>query len=564
MAVFIAVLILLGLLVALPIAGIVWQSLRDDAGGFTFLNYGEFFKDSRLISAARNTLVVAAGSALGSVLVATPLAFGVARTNMGGKRLVQLAVLVSFASPPFLMTLAYILIAGPNNGLGNQFIRWILQLEQAVGPLDIFSVWGFLLLALPSSVALAFVIMLPGFGNMDPALEEASRIGGAGPIETIMRISLPVMRPGMFAGALLAFSSALAMFATPHILGIDVLTVSMRRSILLDGNFSLAATIAAISAAMSAVALFLYRRSIRAAREFQTISGRGYRPATLDLGAARFVFTGLGVVYAVLSALAPYTLLVLISFLRNPYDGIAAGNFTLENFRYIFTNPAVTDAIKNSLLIGVAAASVIAILGMLVGYIITRTRLRGRALADYIGILPLGIAGTAFAVGVLVVALQTPARNLSLYGTVWILLLAYIGRYVPWGIRTAQVSLLQVSRELEEASRIGGASVLKTIWHITAPLIRPGIAYAWILGMVQAVTEVSASVLLTTGQVNVISTVLLQTWAYDEGLQRASALGVVMFALTMTLVVIAQRIGGQSIVVDQSKPGAGASGVSIG
>lgn len=546
---FAAVACLLFYLVAFPLGALVWQSLQIDLeGGLTLRHYLDFFTDERLLTATRNTVAVGLVTAVGSVILATPLAFGVARTNMRGKTAVKLSVLISFASPPFLMTLSYVLLAGPNNGYINQVLRTIFGLDVATGPVNIYSLAGFIFLALPNTVAFAFVIMLPGFSNMDPALEEASRVAGAGPMETVARISLPVMGAGMLAAALLSFSTALAMFATPHILGIDVLTVSMRRAIVVSADFTLAATIAIVSAAMSIIALWLYRRSISASKRFQTVSGRGYRPATLNMGAGRHALTLLAWVYAVLGVFLPYSFLVLVSFMHNPYGGLEATNFTLSHYTAVFTDEQVRSALINSAVLAISAATAIAGIGFVIAYWVSRTQLPGRALADYLSVLPLGIAGTAFAVGVAIANLRTPASGLGLYGTIWILLIAYVGRYLPWGVRASQVQLLQLSSELDEASRTCGATELKTIWHIILPLAKRGLAYAWILGVVQALTEVSASVILISPNVEVAATALLRLWTGSYGLPRASALGVVMLGVTLLLVLAAQRIGGRSII----------------
>jgi iron(III) transport system permease protein len=216
--------------VAFPILGMIWESLRTPEG-YSLDNYIGFFSSGAMLHAAFNTVLVALFTGVGSVLLATPLAFGVARTQMRCKQLLRLAVIISFASPPFLMTLAYIFIAGPNVGYANILIREIFGLTIDRGPLDIFSLPGFIVLALPNTVAFVFIIMLPAFANMDAAMEEASRIVGAGKFRTIWHITLPTMRAAMLAGGLLAFSTALAMFATPQMLGIEVLTVAMRRSI---------------------------------------------------------------------------------------------------------------------------------------------------------------------------------------------------------------------------------------------------------------------------------------------------------------------------------------------
>ncbi|MET8831758.1 iron ABC transporter permease [Streptomyces sp. NPDC004610] len=547
-ALFVPAVLLLLYFVALPIAGMLVQSLRGAEGGFTLRNYADFVTSERLMRATLNTVVVSVATGAGSVLIATPLAFGVARTNMWGKGLVRFAVLVCFASPPFLMTLAYIFIAGPNAGYLNVLLRSLFGLDTTEGPVNVFSLGGFVLLALPHTVALVFVMMLPAFGTMDASLEEASRIAGAGPLQTVWRISLPTMRAAMMAGGLLTFSHALAMYATPQILGIDVLTVSMRRSILIDGDFGQAATIAAVSAVLSMTVLYFYRRSVSAGLRYQTITGKGLRLGALDLRRGRHLLGGAGLLYAVLGALMPYSLMIAISFMKVPADGLAAANLTLGHYTTILGDHTVRLAIYNSLLLGVGAATVIAVLGFLLAYLVTKTEARGRAVVDYLTVLPLGIAGTAFAVGVIVTNLETPLRSLGLYASVWILLVAYIGRYIPFGMRTAQVALLQVSRELGEASRVSGAGQVRTLWHIALPLVRAGVSYAWILGFVQAFAEVSASAILSGPTTQVTAVSLIGLWQGTDGLQRASALGVLMFVLTLALVVLAQRLGGQSIV----------------
>jgi len=541
---------LLVYLVALPIGAILWQSVRADDGSLTLQNYADFFRNSRFLRSSLNTILISLATAVGSVLIAVPLAFGVARTNMRGKRAVKLAVIMSIASPGFLIALAYIAIGGPNAGYLNVLIRFIFDLDIARGPFNIFSLYGFVFLALPGAVAIVFITILPAFGNMDPALEEASRIAGAGPAETVWRISFPMMRAGILAGGLLAFSIALAEFATPFLLGIDVLTVAIRTSLLISFEFGEAATLACVSAALSMLVLYLYRRSIRFDRQFQTIGGRGYRPAQLQLGFSRHLLTALAWTFAILGAFLPYSLIVLMSFMRTPSRGLVAGNFTLDIYRSIFADESVKNALLNSFILGVTSAAVIAVVGFLLAYIVTRTRIPCRGLLDYLCILPLGIAGTAFAVGVIILNLETPFSAMGIYGSLWILLAAYVGRYIPFGMRTAQISLLQVSRELEEASRVAGGSELRTLWSVTLPLVRPGIAYAWVLGFLQGFTEVSASAMLRGANMEVASTAIFDVYGRQYGLSLSCAVAVIIFIVAMILVLLAQRAGGRSIIPD--------------
>jgi iron(III) transport system permease protein len=251
-----------------------------------------------------------------------------------------------------------------------------------------------------------------------------------------------------------------------------------------------------------------------------------------------------------LGAILPSILLVLISLMDQVRDGFWPSNLTLKHYEFIFSDRTVVAAIQNSLILGVTAATLIALLGFVLAYLISRTTIPGRALIDYLAVLPLGIAGVAFGVGAVIINLETPLRSLALYGSVWILLFAYIGRYIPFGVRSGQVALLQLSAELEEASRVAGRGQLATIWRITVPLVRPALVYAWIFGFVQAFTEVSVSSVLTMSQNPVTATALLGLYFSQQGLQRACALGVVMFTITMLLVALAQRIGGRTVYAE--------------
>lgn len=225
------------------------------------------------------------------------------------------------------------------------------------GPLNILSLWGFAFLTVPAAVALALLIMVPAFQNMDLALEEASRIAGVGSVRTIFKITLPVMRASILAGALRAFSTTLADFATPYLLKVDVLTVSMQAAIL-SADFGMAATLAALSASMSLLVLFLYRRSISAGLRYRTVAGRGMRVGNLKLGWAAHFFAALGFVYSMLGANIPSVLLVLISFMDQVRNGFWPSNFTLKHYYFIFSNQMVLDALQNSFVLGVASATI--------------------------------------------------------------------------------------------------------------------------------------------------------------------------------------------------------------
>lgn len=547
---YVVISVLIGYFVVLPLVAIIIRSIWSADAGFTPGTFLELATEPRIIEAARNSLVVGVAAGLLSTLVATPLAFGVTRTNMPGKFVVNAAVLISFISPPFLISFAYILLAGPNAGLVNRLLRQLLNLEQTFGPLDIYSLWGFAFLALPLTTALAYLSIIPSIQNMDSSLEEASRVAGASAATTIWRITLPMMRAGILSGGLLGFSLALAMYGEPYILGINTLTISIRESLLVRLDFSRAAALATVITIMTMGALFLYRRSIRSTRRYETIGGRGFKAAPIELGKSKYLLSALGWVYAIFGAFLPYILLILISFSDNPFEPVSTGNLTLANYQSVLNTPGVRAGLRNSIVYATLSATVVAILGFGVAYLLTRRDSWFTASLDYAAMIPLGIAGTAFAVGIIIFNIDFPIGFLNIYGTALILLAAYVGRNVAFGVRTSHVSLLQVGSELYEASRVAGATEWTTIRRVALPLVRTGIVYAWILSFVRIFPELSASVMLRSPQTEVASTALLDLWQQSRALQRAAAMSMVMFVVIVALVGVAYLIGGRSPIRD--------------
>jgi iron(III) transport system permease protein len=535
-------------LIVVPFGYMAYESFTDAQGRLTLANIPKYFGMSSVIESTVNTFLLSGAVTILSVLLGVPLAFGVSRTDMWGKGLVRGAVLVSIITPPFLRAVAYVSLAGPNVGYLNQLLRWLLGLSADYGPLDIFSAWGFVVLSIPGGVAFVFLQAASAFENMDPALEEGARLAGAGPRYTALRITLPMAKHAVLSGALLAFSVSLAMYGIPHILNVNVLTIAIRKSMLMPLDFKAASTLSMVVILASLITLFLYRLSVRSAKQYQSITGRGFRPGVMRLGGWRHLFTALGFLYAVFAFLLPYGMLLLVSFMRRIGYGLELDNFTLTNYAYIWIEPLSRTAIINSLILATASSTVVVLLGIVIGYMISRTRVRGRAVLDYLAILPLGIAGTAFAAGLIIVYLNRPLSALGVYATLWILLIAYVTRFIPFGVRYCQTAFMQVSQDLEEASRLSGANWFQAVRHILLPLIKRGALYAWIVVFLSAFPELSASILLRNIGTDVVATAILDMWDGTGGLPAASALSVMVFLLLTLLVLLAQRVTGRSML----------------
>jgi iron(III) transport system permease protein len=535
-------------LIVVPFGYMTYESFTDKEGQATLANIPKYFGMPFVVEATVNTFLLSGAVTLLSVLLGVPLAFGVSRTDMWGKGLVRSTVLVSIITPPFLRAVAYVILAGPNVGYLNQLLRFLLGLTAESGPLDIFSAWGFVVLSIPGGVAFVFLQTAAAFENMDPSLEEGARLAGATPRQVAFRITLPMAKHAVLSGALLAFSVSLAMYGIPHILNVNVLTIAIRKSLLMPLDFKAASTLSMIVLVASLITLFLYRLSVRAAKKFQTITGRGFRPSVMRLGRWRHGFTALGLFYGLFAFALPYGMLVLVSFMRRIGYGLEADNFTLRNYLYMWAEPLPRTAIINSFILATASSTVVVLLGIVIGYLIGRTQARGRAVLDYLSVLPLGIAGTALAAGLIIVYLNQPFSILGVYATLWILLIAYVTRFIPFGVRYCQTAFMQVSQDLEEAARLGGANWFQTVWHILLPLVKRGALYAWIVAFLSAFPEISASVLLRNIGTDVVATAILDMWDGTGGLPAASALSVLVFLVLTLLVLVAQRVTGRSML----------------
>jgi iron(III) transport system permease protein len=538
--------LLLALLIIAPVGAIFLSSVYDEE--FTLRPYAEFLTDQRLLTATANSLIVASGIAVLSVLVGVPLAFGVARTTMRFKRLVRATMILALISPEFLLAMGYILMAGPNAGYANVALRSLLGLQASSGPFDIFSLWGLVLTALPNGVAFVFLALTPALANLDPALEDAARLKGSTPLRAMSDVTLPLMRPAILAGALLAFATSLAMFGPPEMLGIDVLTVSIREA-MLGLNFAAASVAAVTLVAFSALALGLQRLLLRNGARYRTLGGKAFAARVLDLGPATHVLTALGLFYVLIALILPYGTMIAVSLMKSIGNGFSAGNWTLDNFAVVLSDPSIRKAVLLSLSLAAITATLVVAIGVITGYVILRTRLPGRFLLDYASVLPLAIPGTAIAFALIVIYLNWPGNLTGFYGTPAILLVAYLARFIPIGVRNAQTGLLQISPELEEAARVFGSSEPGALMRVTVPLILPVVVYAWILVFILATPELSASIILRGFNTQTISTSLLGVWNGNGGLAVACAYGVCVFAGVSLLFLLASLVGRRSAVM---------------
>jgi iron(III) transport system permease protein len=539
-AVHVAVILFLCVLIVYPALILLDQSVRAEDGSLSFVWYVTAYTNLRSYEAILNTLAIAAGTAAIAVVAGTFLAWAVVRTDMPGRRLVELAAVIPFISTPLVGALAWILLASPQTGLINQAWRAL----GGVAPLvNAYSLAAIIFVEALYETPLVFLLVSGALRSMNPALEEASRAAGAGVARTAMRVTLPLVLPAILAGGLLVFILAAEQFAVPAVLGtpakIRVLTTSIwEAQSVYPPRDGLAAALGVTLLVIAMAGLWLHKRLL-GLRSFTTVGGKGSPPRRIGLGRWRGAVLALCMLYLVCAVVLPIVTIFLSSIRTLWTADFRWAQFTLANYhRVLFDYPAAQRAIVNSLFIAGVGATVTIVFCAFIAVLSQRVRLPGSKLLDVLTMIPMGFPGIVLAVGLLHAWIMPP---LVLYGTIWILFVAYMTRYLPIGVRAVSATLKQIHPELEESSLACGANWFTTFRRVTLPLLKPGIAAGWALLFVAFTRELSASILLYSPRLEVLSVVIYDM--YGEGNFRLlSALTMLQIVIAVAVLAVAKRL----------------------
>ncbi|HSB72378.1 MAG TPA: iron ABC transporter permease [Candidatus Methylomirabilis sp.] len=543
-----AVLLLLGYLVLFPSVVLMRESVRGAAGHFTLAWYLEVYSTAGNYQALVNSLIVGVGSAVLATLLGTLLAWIVVRTDTPCRGLLEVAALVPFICPPFIGALAWTLLGRPNTGLLNQWARTLFGIERLV---NIYSLGGMVLVIALYTTPFVLLIVGGALRSMDATMEEASVMAGAGQTATTALITLPLVAPAILGGAFLALVLALEQFGVPAVLGlparIPVLTTKIWTTISeYPPQYGQGAALCMVLLLLTAVGVLLQRRLLR--RRFTTVSGKGPRPRLVRLGGVRWAALALGLLYLLAAMALPMGVLVLASLRSVWTQHLDWSQLTLGNYGYVLAEyPLSRLALRNSLILGAGGATLGIFLAAIVSFLNLRARLPGHLVLGQLAMLPLAFPGTVLAYGMLRAWIQPP---LVLYGTMWILLAAYIGRYLPYGVQSTSATLAQIHPELEESSLMSGASWPATFRNITLPLLRSGILAGWILLFVSFLRELSASLLLYTPKQVVLSVALFDLWASGD-IGYLSALSVLMIVIAVVALALLRWLGAGGPALDR-------------
>ena len=502
-----------GVLVLYPIFYLMQAALDvgdPDARPPTAYGLGNFEALPQYSEIMLNTLTVSFAATVMALLFGFVTAWILSRTNVPGRRTLEQLMAVPYYMTPLLGAFAWSLLGAPESGFVNQVWR-ALGGENAL--INLVTPFGIAWVMALFEGSVAFVMIGAVMKSMDPALEEASQVIGASRLRTMLRVTLPLVAPGVLGAAILVFAEMLGSFSAALVLGnpdrFYVVTTAMYQLVSqYPPRIPLAAAMGVSLIAVMFLMLFLYRRLI-AARSYVTISGKAFRPRVMDVGRLRWLLFAVCIFYVLLSVALPLMTLAFASVQKIAVAFPAASNWTLANYQTAFTMNAVRAALGNSLLLGVATASIGVVLMGLISWLIYRSRLPGSGFIEYLVMFPQAVPRLVFAFGMMWAWIVFP---IPIYGTLWLLLIAYLTVFLPLGVRTISGVMLQIDKSLEDCAQMCGAPWGYRIRTVTMPLLRPGLLAAWLLLFIASVRELGASILLMGPNAKVVTPTIVESW----------------------------------------------------
>lgn len=547
--VLVACSLLIGYLTLVPLTMLVLGSLSTTGtildGEPTLRHFERVLTDRNGLELLWTSFAYGLGSALLAFAFGTAMAWVVERTDVPARNLWYGVALVPLIVPGIIHTIAWIFLLSPEIGWLNAPIKAIFG-----APLSIYSLGGMIWVEGLHTAPLAFVLMSAAFRTMDPSLEEAAATARADPWTTFRRVTLPLLLPTSASVVLILFVRAIESFEVAAIIGLPgrIFVYTSRIYLSLNQyppNYGLAAAFAMVLLGLSVFGLYVHYRVTRRAERYATITGKAYRPRRVSLGRFRFVAVGILVLYGVLAIALPFLVLVYSSLVRvyTVPTLETLRDLTLRNYAFVLTDDLTVRAIANSLILGVASATVVVGLTAIVGWITVKSRTPGRGVLDFLAFVPIAIPGIVLGISLVWLYFTIPLR---IYGTLWILLVAYVTRFLPYGIRSMTAALIQIHKELEEAAATSGARWWTTFRKITIPLMRPAIVAAWIYVFIVSLRELSSTILLYSSESVTIAIRIFDM--RDSGQFTAiAALSVMMIVSLVLLVALLQKLGGRTV-----------------
>ena len=533
----------------IPLGFLLWQSFftphtASKPAEFTFGNYIAAYGNAETARLFWTSLQYAAGVSSFSFIVGTSLAWMNERTNTPFKTLCYALTLIPLVIPGILFTVAWILLGSPKIGLINLVLMQLFNLQAA--PFDIYSMWGMIWVDGLHYSPMAFLLMTAAFRAMDPSLEESATMSGANVFQVLWHVTLKLTWPAIFATFLILFVRAIESFEVPALLGlpvgIQVFTSSIYQAVhRYPSQIGLASTYAITLLVITSIGIYFISKLSGSGSKYSTMTGKGFRPRQIDLGRWRWLAAAVFFVYFALIVLLPFLVLLWSSFQK--FYAVpsmeALGRLTLDPYRFVLTYPNLGRSVWNSLLLSFGSATLIMLITSVICWIVVKTKMPGRWLLDNLASLPMVFPGLVLGLALMIFYLNV---DIGVYGTMWILFIAYVTRFMPYGLRFNTTSMLQIHKELEESAAMSGASWGTTFRRIILPLLKPGLVAGWIYIMIVSIRELSSSILLYSPGTEVVSIIIWELWENGQYVE-LSALGVMFIGALFVLVMVAQAMG---------------------
>lgn len=538
---FALVTVIIGYLVGTPVFYLLWGTFFDETG-FTLDAFMRAFGEPGALDTIWNTAAFSIGGAAVSIVFGTALAYLQARTDVPMKGLLFAASLMPLILAPVVYAIAWVFLYGGDVGI----VSSILANMFGSSPLDAYGLGGMIMANGFHLVPIVFLFMVPAFRAMDPSLEEAARVAGASWPVVMRRITLPLIRPALSAAAVIVIVLGIEAFEIPAILGETKGTHVFTGKIyfLLHGFPSDVGAAGAVSVAIMVMAvLLMYGTGAGkgSRREYQTISGKGFKPSPVLLGRLRPWAGAAVLAYFLVAVAAPILALLYVSlspFYQTPSWESLTG-LRLDNYITLSGVAGIGPALLNTIVIALVSATVVMVLTTIASWFVMRSNFVGKKVLDTLALVPLVIPGLVLGLGLMFAYLRSP---IPVYGTVFILVVAYVTRFLPYGMRYAGSAMAQIGNELEEAAHVSGANWWGTLRRIVLPLAGSGIVSGWIFVVLVSFRELASTVLLAGPRSQVLSVILFRQ--FNEGtFGVVAALSIVMVVILCLIIAFAYRVG---------------------
>ena len=531
---------ILVIVVAVPVLLIFFNAFWVN-GEFNVADVAKIIMEPETYKALVNSLVIASGTTIGSTIVGTFFAWLVTRTDLPYKSFMKSMFLVPFMLPSFIGALAWKMLLSPNAGFINKFFINNFGFD---GPIfNIYSYLGIVLVEIMYLFPFVFIQVCGALERMDPTLEESARISGAGLFTITRKITIPLVLPSILSGALLIMLYSMAHFGTVAVLGIEngifnIPTLIYQRIHQSAGSFDSirTGTVLATVLVVTAALIIWLQGKILSKGHYQIIGGKSFRPMELKLRALRMPLLILCLAYIAFTIVLPTVVIFLVGGLKTYGLAFTWNNLSLDNYKFILFDYKLTkDAIWNSVTLGLGAAVITMFAGVMISYVIVKMKVRGKGILEFLGMLPFSVPGSVIALGVILA--WSGKYGINLYNTVWIILVAYIARYMAFSLKANSAALEQVHDSLVEAARSCGATMWQTLRYIVLPLVRPGMLAAFFLIFLPSLRELTVSIMLYSPTTRTIGVAIYALNEDGETVVSAALAGIALI-----LIIVGQTL----------------------